>query len=64
MTLDLIETLKTPIYSPNHTQNTNIFFFKKEGKEEEAYNKHFQTIKFKNKLTFYADVYGTIYISC
>ena len=53
MTLNLIETVKTSIYSPKHTKNTKIHFmfsmFKKLSKSIFP-NKN----KFKNKTVFYA----------
>ena len=57
MSLDLIETLKTPIYNPKHTKDTKIHF---------NFFKMFKISKIhifkKRKSALYADVYGIIYI--
>ena len=54
MTQNVIETLKTSIYSPKHTQNTfqNFILFKKE--ENKPY---FEKKQVKTKSAFYANLY-------
>ena len=53
MTLNLIEALKTSIYSPKHTDNTKIHFNSQNKKNGNTYIR---------KSAFDADLYGTIYI--
>ena len=57
MTLDCIETLKTFIYSPKHTQNTNIYFI--------SFKLSQSTFSKSSKIiVLYANVYGIISILC
>ena len=57
MTLNLIETLKTSIYSPKHTENMKIhiivYFLS---------NIHILQTSMLKKTALYADLYGIIYI--
>ena len=57
MTVNLIETLKTSMYSPKHTNNTEtrFQFFKK----VKLFKKHISPLPPK---TFHADLYGIVYI--